>query len=74
MQGVPIASNFALALVSFVVRLGTWRWQTSSASIFSLQDEPEKASIVYETDIASLADATCRAVFVDPRLERSPPF
>ena len=36
------------------------------------QDESEKAYVVYETDIASLADATRRSVFVDPRLERSP--
>ena len=36
-----------------------------------LQDETEKASIVYETDVASFADATCHAVFVDPRLEWS---
>ena len=54
-----------------MVRLGTWRGQTSSASIFGLQDEPEKASIAYETDIASFADAACGAVFVDPRFERA---
>ena len=35
------------------------------------QDESGKACVAYETDIASLADATRRSVFVDPRLERS---
>jgi len=85
-QGVPIASNFALALISFCGQTGNVamadklyehlqdkKLNVVSALIrfYADQDESEKACIVYETDIASLADATRRSVFVDPRLERS---
>ena len=38
---------------------------------YANQEDSDKACAVYEKDIASLADAMRRLVFVDPRLERS---
>ena len=35
------------------------------------QEDSDKACAVYEKDVASMADAMRRLVFVDPRLERS---
>ena len=35
------------------------------------QEDSDKVCAVYEKDVASLADAMRRLVFVDPRLERS---
>merc|ERR1719191_2125055 len=76
-QGVPIGSYFAIALISFcgqtadVTMAEKLNVVSALVRFYADQDEAEKACVVYETDIASLADATRRSVFVDPRLERS---